>query len=215
MIKYIPTFRQDANMNTLLLATNNPGKVAEIKALLEGRNLTILTPVEAGLDLVVVEDGLTYAENATKKALAYARAGRLIAMGDDSGLEVEGLNGQPGVHSHRFVPLPEATDADRRKYLLDRLKDKPRPWAAHFHAAIAIALPAGRVRLAAGRCDGEIIPEERGNNGFGYDPIFYIPELGRTMAELDMNEKNRLSHRARAVQNAIPILEELFKQSSG
>ena len=202
-------------MNTLLLATNNPGKVAEIKALLDGRNLAILTPAEAGLDLMVVEDGQTYAENATKKALAYAQAGRMIAMGDDSGLEVEALDGQPGVHSHRFIPLPDATDADRRKYLLSRLKGKPRPWTAHFHATIAIASPEGLVQLAVGRCNGEIIPEERGNNGFGYDPIFYIPELRRTMAELGINEKNRLSHRARAVQNAIPILDDVFKKSSG
>jgi XTP/dITP diphosphohydrolase len=202
-------------MNTLLLATNNPGKVAEIKAVLAGRDLMILTPAEAGLNLMVVEDGQTYAENATKKALAYAQAARMIAMGDDSGLEVKALDGQPGVHSHRFIPLPDATDADRRKYLLSRLKGKPPPWTAHFHATIAIASPEGLVRLAVGRCDGEIIPQERGSNGFGYDPIFYIPELRRTMAELGMNEKNRLSHRARAVRNAIPILDDVFKKSSG
>jgi XTP/dITP diphosphohydrolase len=197
-------------MNTILLATNNPGKVAEIKALLAGLDLAILTPAEAGIHLEVTEDGLTYAENASKKAVAFARAGRLTALGDDSGLEVEALDGQPGVHSHRFIPLPDATDADRRKYLLSRLQDKPRPWLAHFHAAIAVALPSGLVRLAAGRCDGEIIPDERGHNGFGYDPIFYIPDLGHTMAELGMDEKNRLSHRARAVQNALPILKEIF-----
>jgi XTP/dITP diphosphohydrolase len=197
-------------MNTLLLATNNPGKVAEIKALLAGLDLAILTPLEAGIHLEVTEDGRTYAENASKKAVAFARAGQLIALGDDSGLEVEALDGQPGVHSHRFIPLPDATDADRRKYLLGRLQDKGRPWPAHFHAAIAIAWPSGIVRLAEGRCDGEIIPQERGHNGFGYDPIFYIPDLGHTMAELGMDEKNRLSHRARAVQNALPVLKEIF-----
>ena len=197
-------------MNTLLLATNNPGKVAEIQALLNGLGLTLVTPADLDIRLDVAEDGHTYAENAAKKAIAFARAARLVALGDDSGLEVDALDGQPGVHSHRFVPLPDATDADRRTYLLKRLREKPRPWSAHFHAAVAIAMPDGPARLASGRCDGEIISEERGHSGFGYDPIFLIPELGRTMAELTMDEKNRLSHRARAVQNAIPLLKELF-----
>jgi XTP/dITP diphosphohydrolase len=93
---------------------------------------------------------------------------------------------------------------------LENLKDKPRPWKAHFHATIAIATPAGEVQLAEGNCYGEIIPEERGTGGFGYDPIFFMPELGKTMAELDMDEKNRLSHRARGVTNAMPILKTLF-----
>jgi len=197
-------------MNTLLLATNNPGKVAEIQALLNGLGLTLVTPADLDIRLDVAEDGHTYAENAAKKAIAFARAARLVALGDDSGLEVDALDGQRGVHSHRFVPLPDATDADRRTYLLKRLREKPRPWSAHFHAAVAIAMPDGPARLASGRCDGEIISEERGHSGFGYDPIFLIPELGRTMAELTMDEKNRLSHRARAVQNAIPLLKELF-----
>jgi XTP/dITP diphosphohydrolase len=123
---------------------------------------------------------------------------------------VEALDGGPGLHSHRFAPQPGATDADRRRYLLDRIAGRPRPWTARFRATVAIALPSGEVRLASGACEGEIIPEERGENGFGYDPIFLIPGLGRTMAELDMEEKNRLSHRARAVLNAIPILNEIM-----
>ncbi len=198
-------------MKKLLIATNNPGKVAEIQALLEGQEFTLFTPAGLHLQLEVVEDGRTYAENASKKAVAFAQAAGMVSLGDDSGLEVDALGGQPGVHSHRFVPLPEATDADRRQYLLQRLQGEPRPWTAHFHAAVAIATPDGAVHLAFGRCDGEIIPEERGQNGFGYDPIFFIPELSRTMAELGMEEKNRLSHRARAVRNALPILEEVFK----
>jgi len=199
-------------MNKLLIATNNPGKVAEIRALLDELGIDLLIPADLDIRLEVAEDGRTYAENASKKAAAFALTARMVSLGDDSGLEVDALGGQPGVHSHRFVPLPEASDADRRKYLLQRLKDSPRPWTAHFHAAVAVAAPGEAVRLAFGRCDGEIIPEERGSNGFGYDPIFWIPELGRTMAELDMDEKNRLSHRARAVKNAIPILEEIFKK---
>jgi XTP/dITP diphosphohydrolase len=197
-------------MHNLLLATNNKGKVAELKALLAGLDLAILIPSDVHISLEVLEDGQTYAENASKKALAFAQISGMVALGDDSGLEVDALGGQPGLHSHRFCPTPNATDADRRKYLLEQLHDRPRPWVAHFRATVAIALPSGDVRLAAGQCEGEIIPEERGENGFGYDPVFLILELGRTMAELEMNEKNRLSHRARAVQNAIPILEEIF-----
>jgi XTP/dITP diphosphohydrolase len=201
-------------MHKLLLATNNKGKVAEIKALLSGVGLSLLTPAELGLVLEVPEDGLTYAENASKKAAAFSQASGLVALGDDSGLEVDVLDGQPGLHSHRFSPNPDATDADRRKYLLEKLRDNPRPWTAHFHATVAVALPSGGLQITSGQCDGEIIPEERGSNGFGYDPIFFIPGVGRTMAELEMDEKNRLSHRARAVQNAIPILIEIFNIDS-
>jgi XTP/dITP diphosphohydrolase len=197
-------------MHSLLLATNNKGKVAEIRALLTGAGIALITPAELGLILDIPEDGQTYAENASKKALAFSQASGMIALSDDSGLEVDALNGQPGVHSHRFCPLPDASDADRRKYLLEKLKGVPRPWTARFRATVAVALPSGEVRLATGMCEGEIIPEELGKNGFGYDPIFYILDLGRTMAELEMDEKNRLSHRARAVQNVLPILQEIL-----
>ena len=192
------------------MATNNKGKVAEFEALLAGLGFSILTPSDLGISLDVPEDGKTYAENASKKAVAFARTSQMIALGDDSGLEVDALDGQPGLHSHRFCPIPNATDADRRKYLLERLQGKSRPWTARFVATIAIALPAGGVRLVTGRCEGEIIPNERGKNGFGYDPVFFIHELGSTMAELEMEEKNRLSHRARAARIAIPILADIF-----
>jgi XTP/dITP diphosphohydrolase len=198
-------------MHRLLLATNNKGKVAEIKALLGDLGLPLLIPADLGLVLEVPEDGLTYAENASKKAAAFARASGIIALGDDSGLEVDALDGQPGLHSHRFSPLPDATDADRRKYLLEQLHGLPRPWTARFRATVAVALPSGEIQVTSGRCKGEIIPEERGSNGFGYDPIFFIPGIGLTMAELEMDEKNTLSHRALAIQNAIPILKELFR----
>jgi len=194
-------------MNSILIATNNKGKVDEIKSLLDGLGIVLLIPADLGIAIEVIEDRKTYAENAVKKATAFSLASGMIALGDDSGLEVDALGGQPGLHSHRFCPIPNATDADRRKYLLERLGDKPHPWTACFRATVAIAVPSGMVKLATGQCEGEIIPNERGTNGFGYDPIFFIPQLGYTMAELDMNEKNRLSHRARAIQNAIPILK--------
>jgi XTP/dITP diphosphohydrolase len=198
------------DMRKLLLATNNPGKVEEMRAILVHLNLCLLTPADLGLDLQVSEDGATYAENATLKAITFAKASSLTSLADDSGLEVDVLDGRPGLHSHRFAPWPEATDADRRIYLLKKLQDKARPWLAHFHATVALAQPDGTVRVASGECPGEIIPDERGTNGFGYDPIFYFPSLGRTMAELSMHEKNRLSHRARALRNAEAIISEML-----
>jgi XTP/dITP diphosphohydrolase len=193
-------------MQNLLLATNNKGKVDEIVALLQELPLHILTPADLLLDLEVPEDGRTYAENASLKAVAFARVANLPSLGDDSGLEVDALGGRPGLHSHRFCPLPNASDADRRAYLLEQLAGKPRPWSARFKATVAIAVPGKAVELAAGICEGQIIPQERGTNGFGYDPIFLLPG-GLTMAELSMDQKNRLSHRALAVRSAIPILE--------
>jgi len=193
----------------LLIATNNRGKLKEIRDLLVNLEITLVTPADIGINLDIQEDGDTYAENATKKALAYAKASGLVALGDDSGLEVDVLHGKPGLHSNRFGPQPQ-TDSSRRRYLLEQIQDKPRPWKARFRATVALAQPDERIQLVTGLCEGEIIPEERGSYGFGYDPLFLIPELGKTMAELNMEEKNSLSHRGQAVQNAIPILKELF-----
>lgn len=197
-------------MNRLLIATNNKGKVKELQDLLKNTGIQLVTPADINLILEVEEDGKNYAENAGKKAIAFAKASGLVSLADDSGLEVEALENAPGLYSARYSPKPGANDADRRAFLLQNLKDKPRPWKAHFHATIAIAAPGGQVEFAEGNCFGEIIPEERGNDGFGYDPIFLFPELNNTMAELAMDHKNRLSHRALAVMNAMPVLKRLF-----
>ena len=197
-------------MKNLLLASNNKGKLREIQAILTGLPIRLITPQDIGLVLEVVEDGDTYAANAARKAQAFARAAHLIALSDDSGLEVDALNGAPGLHSARFSPKPGATDADRRALLLQYLARHVRPWRAHFHCTVALATPGGWVGFAEGDCPGEIIPEERGQNGFGYDPIFLLVEKNLTMAELDPAEKNVISHRARAVRSAIPtILDKL------
>ncbi len=198
-------------MKKLLIATNNKGKVKELQDLLKNSDFEIVTPADINLDLEVEEDGTTYAENATKKAEAFAQASGLISLADDSGLEVDALDGAPGLYSARYHPKPGATDSDRRAYMLENLKDKQRPWTAHFHATIAIAVPDKNIHVAEGNCYGEIIPEERGTGGFGYDPIFLLTELNKTMAELEMEEKNRLSHRAKAVLNAIPILKKIYQ----
>lgn len=203
-------------MSRLLIASENPGKLIEIQAILADLPVELVAPASLGLRLSVEENGATYAENAALKARAYARAGGIPALGDDSGLEVAALGGRPGLHSHRFSPLPGASDADRRAYLLELLRGKSIPsgmvgWPAVFRCTVAIADPSGEVRLAEGSCAGVIIPEERGTGGFGYDPIFYIPELGQTMAELPMETKNRISHRARALQAAVPVIKEILK----
>ena len=197
-------------MNKLLIATNNQGKIAELKELLANSGIEFVTPVQINLQLEVEEDGSTYEENAGKKAAAFAQASGLISLADDSGLEVNALDGAPGLYSARYSPKPGANDADRRAFLLENLKDKPRPWKAHFHATIAIAKPSGEIEYAEGNCHGEIISEERGTGGFGYDPIFLIAEQGKTMAELGMEAKNELSHRARALTAAMPILKKIF-----
>ena len=198
-------------MKKLLIATNNNGKVKELQDLLKDIGLELVTPADMNLNLDVEEDGTTYAENASKKAIAFAHASGLISLADDSGLEVDALDGAPGLYSARYHPKPGANDADRRAYMVENLRGKLRPWMAHFHATIAIAVPDQDVHIVEGNCYGEIVPEERGTGGFGYDPIFLFPELNKTMAELEMAEKNRLSHRAKAVMNAIPFLREIYQ----
>ena len=194
-------------MPKILIATNNRGKQAEIGALLRGLDAELVTPVDLALSLDVVEDGRTYRENAAKKAIAFAQASGLISLADDTGLEVAALDDAPGLYSARFAPVTNPTDADRRAYLLAQLRAFPRPWTARFRCVVAVASPAGEVQFSEGIFPGEIIPEARGEHGFGYDPIFYIPALGKTLAELDMAEKNKVSHRALAVLAAAPILK--------
>lgn len=200
-------------MSKLLLATNNHGKLKEFLALLDDPSIELLIPSQLQLELSVEESGDTYAENAALKARAFAKASGLLTLADDSGLEVDELGGQPGIRSARYSTRPGAGDADRRAYLLEKLAGRPGPWTARFRCVIAIAKPDGEIFFAEGVCPGQIIPEERGEQGFGYDPIFLLPELGMTMAELPMVEKNRISHRARAVQAAIPVLNSLLTKS--
>ena len=194
-------------MKKILIATNNKGKVKELQNLLKDTGLEILTPSDINLNLEVEEDGTTYAENAAKKAVAFAHASGLVSLADDSGLEVDALNGAPGLYSARYDPKSGAVDSDRRAYMLENLKDKPVPWTAHFHASIAIAIPDNAVQIVEGNCYGEIIPEERGDNGFGYDPIFIPEGYDSTFGELPLAIKNSISHRAMAVKKMVEFLK--------
>jgi XTP/dITP diphosphohydrolase len=190
----------------LLLATNNTGKVKEYRSLLEGIPFELVTPKELGINMVVEETGDTYRENARLKACALAAQSGLLTLADDSGLEVDALNGAPGVISARYAG-ENASDAERVEYLLNKLKGIPQEKrTARFYCVIAVAQPDGKVDFCEGECKGLITLKPCGANGFGYDPVFYLPEFGKTMAELPADVKNKISHRARAAQKAKLLL---------
>lgn len=196
-------------MPKLLLATSNPGKIREYRSLLDGLGYQITTLTEEGIAKVVTESGNNYEQNAQLKAITYAKLSQLIAIADDSGLEVDALNGEPGVKSARFAG-EAATDAERVNFLLAKLNGVP--WerrTARFKCVIVIATPEGQSEVCYGECHGMIALEAKGENGFGYDPIFFLPELGKTMAELPLAMKNQISHRARASQKARQVLQQL------
>ena len=190
----------------LLLATNNAGKVKEYRTLLEGIPFELITPKELGIAMAVEETGDTYRENAQLKACALAAQSGLPALADDSGIEVDALHGAPGVISARYAG-ENASDAERVNFLLSQLKDVPQEKrTARFYCVIAIARPDGKVDFCDGECKGMITFKPSGANGFGYDPVFYLPEFGKTMAELPADVKNQISHRAKAAQKAKLLL---------
>jgi XTP/dITP diphosphohydrolase len=193
----------------LLVATHNRGKLQEFKELFAGMRFELVTLDDVGIHDDVEENGATYAENARAKALEYARRSGLLTLADDSGLEVDALGGQPGVRSHRFAG-DNKTDPERVAFLLDKLRDVPRPKrTARFRCVIAVVDRQGEVRECSGECEGVIEFAPRGSNGFGYDPVFGFPDRGVTMAELPAEEKNKISHRARAAERAREILKDL------
>jgi len=195
-------------MVKVVLATHNPGKRTEWRALLEGLDLTLLLPQELGFEGDVKETGDTYTENALIKARALCAASGLPALADDSGLEVDALNGAPGVRSARYRL---GSDEVRYKALLTALKGVPdEQRTARFRCVAALALPNGETYTTEGVCEGRITRRPRGIEGFGYDPVFYIPSLGRTMAEISQAQKNTISHRARAAQAMRPILDDVL-----
>ncbi len=193
----------------LLLASGNPGKLRELRGLLSPVGWEALAPADVGVAGVsVLEGGRSYLENATAKAVAYLRASGLPALADDSGIEVDALGGEPGVLSARFGGHRASSDADRCALLLGRLRGVPRPRrGARFRAVIVLALPGGATVAREGSVEGRIAAAPRGESGFGYDPVFELPD-GRTMAEVG-EEKQRISHRARALSAMMSVLEAL------
>jgi len=194
----------------LLLATSNRGKARELKALLRELPMELVLPGELGINAGVVEVGSSLEENAALKATVLAEESRLLALADDSGLEVAALGGEPGPLSARYAG-EGASDKDRVEYLLAKLKGVPREKrTARFRCVIAIATPEGEVELCSGECPGLITLAPRGEKGFGYDPVFYFPELDKTMAELPLEVKNKVSHRGAAAREAVEYLRRRY-----
>lgn len=190
----------------ILIATNNKGKARELYELLNRIPFELVTLADVGITTQVEETGETFDENARIKARAYAAASGLLTLADDSGLEVEVLGGEPGIKSARYAG-ENASDSDRVNLLLSKLKEVPREKRnARFKCVIAISTPTGEIAVTAGECRGLIGFEPKGKNGFGYDPIFFFPELGKTMAELPSEVKGQISHRAHAARQVPDIL---------
>lgn len=193
----------------LLLATNNQAKVREYRRLLQNPLYELITLAEQGITTIVDEVGESLEENARLKATLLAAESQLLALADDSGLEVDALGGEPGWLSARYAG-ENASDKDRVNYLLLRLEGVP--WekrSARFRCVIAIATPGGEVEFCSGECQGFITFEPRGEQGFGYDPVFYLPELDKTMAELPLEIKNQVSHRGLAARKVYQLLARI------
>lgn len=196
------------DIRRLVVASSNSHKVAEFRAILRDVPFAVVGPEELGLHVVVEETGATFAENAVLKAIAYAEASGELALADDSGLEVDALGGEPGVYSNRWAG-EGVSSGERNRLLNERLADVPEELrTARFRCAIAIAGPAplGLYEVTDGSVEGRIVSAPRGSSGFGYDPIFFAPELGHTFAEGTDEEKNRVSHRGRAAAKAAAAL---------
>lgn len=198
-------------MERIVFATGNAGKMREVRMILADLGVEVASMKDAGISIDIVEDGSTYEENALIKARAVAAATDDIVLADDSGLEIDSLNGEPGVYSARY--LGEDTPYSvKNANLIERLQGVPdEKRTARFVCAIAAVLPDGRELTTRAAIEGRIGYEEKGNGGFGYDPIFYVPELHKTTAELTGEEKNLVSHRGKALQ----LMKEELKKNEG
>lgn len=197
----------------LLVATGNQGKLKEIRRLLEGTEIQVLGLGQLENPPEVIEDGTTFEANACKKALEMAAFSGYLTLADDSGLVVAALNGAPGVHSARYAGGQGDTAANNAKLLGEMAAVADELRQAAFHCAMALAWPDGRCRTFTGQVSGLIMRGERGAGGFGYDPLFLVPEYGKTMAELSLDIKNRISHRGTALRQVLPVLQDLATQA--
>ena len=196
----------------VVIATRNPGKFREIKEILGPLGLEVLSLRDFPEIPEILEDGQTFEENAVKKAAAISQQTGRVAIADDSGLAVDALQGRPGVFSSRYAG-ENASDADRYRKLLKEMGGVPEGQrGAAFMCSVAIASPNGKIEVVKGECRGKIALAPKGNHGFGYDPVFYFPELGKTMAELEPEVKNRISHRARALEKLKSILPKFLQK---
>jgi XTP/dITP diphosphohydrolase len=202
--------KQSFPWKRIVLATKNKGKIREFSRMFEKFDAEVLTIADIPDLPDVVEDGDTFEANARKKAETISRVTGLPALADDSGLEVDALGGKPGVYSARFAGA-DATDEENNAKLVSLLRDIPeKQRQARFVSVLALATPDDETLLVRGTCEGQIVLEPKGENGFGYDPHFFLPDKQRTMAELAPEEKNRISHRGAAVRQLESVLEERF-----
>ena len=195
----------------VIFATSNEGKMKEVRSILEGLDVEVLSMKEAGIFVDVVEDGTTFEENATIKATTIQKECGEIVLADDSGLEVDYLNKEPGIYSARYMG-EDTSYTIKNKSLIDRLEGvEGEDRSARFVCAIAAAFPDGTVEITRGTIEGQIGYEEKGENGFGYDPIFYVPEYGCTTAELTLEQKNEASHRGKALRKMKEIIQSKYQ----
>ncbi len=197
----------------LLVATGNQGKLKEIRRLLENSGIEVVGLDQYDSPPEVVEDGATFAANAEKKAQQMAAFSGCLTLADDSGLVVEALAGAPGVHSARYAGEQGNDAANNAKLLQEMSAVADEKRQAAFHCVMALASPDGQCQTFSGKVSGLIMRGERGEGGFGYDPLFMVPEYGKTMAELPLDIKNRISHRGAALRQVIPVLQEQAEQA--
>jgi len=200
-------------VNEVIIATKNPGKAKEFEHLFASKNISVRTLLDYPEIGDIDETGETFEENAVIKAETISEQLNKMVIGDDSGLMVDALDGRPGIYSARYAGEPKDDQANIDKVLdeLSNVAEENR--SARFYCALAIAIPGKETITVSGTCEGEILNERRGINGFGYDPVFFVPELGKSMAELPSEEKNRISHRANAIQELSGILESIIERA--
>ena len=205
---------QDVQVVKLLIATNNLHKLEEYREIFADLPITVTCPAAEGIELDPDETGSTFEENAVIKAMAFAQISNQPVLADDSGLEVDALGGAPGVYSARYGHAAKDDHIGRYRLLLDKLAAAKIPWperTARFRCVVAVATKDRLIGTAQGTVEGLIAYEPRGSGGFGYDPVFFVPELDLTMAELTSTQKHRISHRGRAARAAVPLIEQLTK----
>jgi XTP/dITP diphosphohydrolase len=200
-------------MKEVIIATKNPGKAREFEHIFSPRGIKVRTLLDYPEISDVEETGKTFEENAILKAEAVSLALNKMVIGDDSGLIVDALEGRPGIYSARYAGEPKSDQKNLEK-VLGELKGIPEEnRTARFYCALAVALPGKETITVAGTCEGRILEEQRGTNGFGYDPVFYVPEKGYAMAELSSDEKNKISHRANALKQLDVILDSIVEKA--
>lgn len=201
-------------MKEVIIATKNPGKAREFEHIFAPRGIAVKTLLDYPEIEDVEETGSTFEENAILKAEGVSKALNKMVIGDDSGLIVDALEGRPGIYSARYAGEDPKDDQKNLEKVLDELKGvSEEDRTARFYCALAVALPGSKTITVSGTCEGRILEEQRGSNGFGYDPVFYVPDKSRAMAELTADEKNQISHRANALKKLDDILDSIVESA--